>query len=85
SPAAGTPAPSAAPTLPPARLLFSGTAMPLKLLANRPAVFALYALPHPSTPKASVMPAASGFSAPHAAVSSSPSGAPSASPAPAKT
>jgi hypothetical protein len=40
--------PSAAPTLPPQRLLFAGTAATLKLVANRPAVFALYALPHPS-------------------------------------
>ncbi len=48
--------PTAAPTLPPARLLFAGTATTLKLVANRPAVFALYALPHPSMspgPKAS--------------------------------
>jgi hypothetical protein len=85
SPAAGTPAPTAAPTLPPARLLFSGTAAPLKLVANRPAVFALYALPHPSTPKPSVVPAASGSTAPHAAASSAASAAPSASPAPSKT
>jgi hypothetical protein len=52
----GTPTPSVAPTLPPQRLLFAGTATALKLVANRPAVFALYALPHPSgspVPKAS--------------------------------
>jgi hypothetical protein len=97
SPAAGTAttAPSAAPTLPPARLLFAGTATPLKLMANRPAVFALYALPHPTVPKASVAPgaagsaaphaAASGSAAPHAAASSAASAAPSASPAPSKT
>ena len=55
-------APTAAPTLPPQRLVFAGTATPLKLVANRPAIFALYALPHPSStpaPKASVVPAAS--------------------------
>ncbi len=40
--------PSAAPTLPPARMLFAGTATPLKLVANRPAVFVIYALPHPA-------------------------------------
>ena len=85
SPAAGLPPPSAAPTLPPARLLFAGTAVPLKLVANRPAVFALYALPHPATPKASIVPATSGSAAPHAAASSVPSAAPSASPAPTKT
>ena len=39
----GPVAPAASPTLPPARLLFSGTAATLKLVANRPAVFALYA------------------------------------------
>ena len=93
------PAPSAAPTLPPARIVFAGTATPLKLVANRPAVFAVYALPHPSTsaaPKAasgSAAPkAASGSAAPassaHPAASGSPaaaaSGAP-ASPAPAKS
>jgi len=56
----GTATPTSAPTLPPERLLFAGTASTLKLLANRPAVFALYALPHPSTspaPKASGAPA----------------------------
>jgi hypothetical protein len=83
-PGAGTAAPTAAPTLPPARLLFSGTAAPLKLVANRPAVFALYALPHPATPKASVLPAAPGSAAPHAAASSAPSAASSPSPAPTK-
>ena len=41
--------PTPAPTLPPQRILFAGTATPLKLIANRPAVFALYALPHPGT------------------------------------
>ena len=96
SPAAiGTIAPSAAPTLPPARLLFAGTAAPLKLMANRPAVFALYALPHPTVPKASVVPAASGSAAPHPAASGSAgprpaasgaaSAAPAPSPAPTKT
>jgi hypothetical protein len=60
-------APTAAPTLPPHRLVFAGTASPLKLVANRPAIFALYALPHPSStpvPKASSVPASSGASAP---------------------
>ena len=83
SPAWARPPPTAAPTLPPARLLFAGTAAPLKLVANRPAVFALYALPHPATPgpKASGSPAASGSTAPRAAGSGAPSAAPSASPA----
>ncbi len=44
--ASGSPAaPSASPTLPPQRITFAGTATPLKLTANRPVVFALYALP----------------------------------------
>jgi hypothetical protein len=37
--------PSASPTLPPQRITFAGTPMTLKLVANRPVVFALYALP----------------------------------------
>ncbi len=42
------PVPQASATLPPQRILFAGTAAPLKLVANRPLIFALYALPHPS-------------------------------------
>jgi hypothetical protein len=57
--------PSAAPTLPPAHILFAGTAAQLKLVANRPAVFAVYALPHPAT--ASAAPAASAAAASHSA------------------
>jgi hypothetical protein len=81
--AGAVPAPSVSATLPPARLLFAGTASALKLVANRPAVFALYALPHPSAtpaPKGSGAPAASGSSSPHPSGSSHP--AASASPAP---
>jgi hypothetical protein len=66
----GAAVPSAAPTLPPQRLVFAGTGTPLKLVANRPVIFALYALPHPSSsaaPKASVLPASSGSPAPSAA------------------
>jgi hypothetical protein len=64
--ASGVPAPSAAPTLPPQRILFAATASTLKLVANRPAVFALYALPHPAagSPLPSGSPKASGSSAP---------------------
>ena len=43
APGAAAPAPTA--TLPPERILFAGTATSLKLIANRPAIFALYALP----------------------------------------
>jgi hypothetical protein len=74
--------PSAAPTLPPAHILFAGTAAQLKLVANRPAVFAVYALPHPATasaaPAASVAPASRGEAAARAA---SPSPNASGSPA----
>ena len=55
--------PSAAPqqTLPPQRIVFAGTSTPLKIAANRPLIFALYALPHPSAspaPKAAASPGA---------------------------
>jgi|HubBroStandDraft_1064217.scaffolds.fasta_scaffold15253_2 hypothetical protein len=52
---------TAAPTLPPQRVLFFGTPVTLHLLANRPAIFAVYALPEPAvtpTPKASGSPSA---------------------------
>jgi hypothetical protein len=83
----GGPTPALSPTLPPARLLFSGTSATLKLVANRPAVFALYALPHPSmtpAPKASGSPGSASASAsgsPHPATSGSPRPAASGSPA----
>jgi hypothetical protein len=78
----GIPVPSVAPTLPPQRLLFASTATTLKLVANRPAVFALYALPHPAagTPAAK----ATG-SAAAAAATSAPSLNPSAAPSPTPT
>jgi hypothetical protein len=75
-------APVASPTLPPARILFAGTASPLKLVANRPAIFALYALPHPAA--ASPAPKASGGSVAPASHGAVPVTSPSASaPAPA--
>ena len=87
----GPSAPTAAPTLPPQRILFAGTATQLKLVANRPAVFALYALPHPSAtpvPKGSGAPAAAAAS-PAASATPAASAAPAASPtmgaAPGKT
>lgn len=71
--------PSAAATLPPQRLLFAGTATTFKLVANRPVIFALYALPRPSAsgaPSASASSASSSKSAaPSAAASSTPSAA----------
>jgi hypothetical protein len=65
--ASGGPTASAAPTLPPQRILFAGTATPLKLIANRPAVFALYALPHPKATPAPAGSAAPASGAPAAA------------------
>ncbi|HEX3463493.1 MAG TPA: hypothetical protein VHS78_05520 [Candidatus Elarobacter sp.] len=82
--ASGAPAPSSAPTLPPARLLFAGTAATLKLIANRPAVFALYALPHPASPApkaASGSAASAAAGSPHPGASGSPHPASSAGPA----
>ncbi|HEX3550712.1 MAG TPA: hypothetical protein VHT53_10065 [Candidatus Elarobacter sp.] len=83
------PAPVVSATLPPERILFAGTAAPLKLVANRPAIFALYALPHPSStpvPKASGVTTSSAASA---AAKTSPAASPAASaapsPAPAKS
>ncbi len=81
-------APSAAPTLPPERLLFAGTATTLKLVANRPAVFALYALPHVSTPgpKASGTVTTTTRTSGGASASSAPAAAaPSSAPTPAKS
>ncbi|BDE05195.1 hypothetical protein WPS_04710 [Vulcanimicrobium alpinum] len=66
--ASRVPAATAAPTLPPQRILFASSEKTLKLIANRPAVFALYALPHP----------VSGGTAAPAAVSVQPSAAASA-------
>jgi hypothetical protein len=84
--------PSAAPTLPPARMLFVGGDKPLKLVANRPAIFLLYALPHPSaTPEASPKAGASatpaaggkpGASAPPASPKAGASAIPAGSPKP---
>jgi len=84
----GTSTPTAAPTLPPERLLFAATATTLKLLANRPAVFALYALPHPSTspaPKTSGPPASAtrtsgGASSAPSTIETTPTPAPAKSP-----
>ncbi len=79
----GAAVPSASPTLPPERIVFAGTAATLKLTANRPVVFALYALPV-ATPAPT--PRASGAvieAAPAAPESSASGSAPPASAAPA--
>ena len=79
-------APFVSATLPPQRITFAGTQTPLKLVANRPIVFALYAMPV-STPSpaarksgaasASAAPSASG--SPEAGASGSPAAASSPS------
>ena len=55
-------APSVSPTLPPQRITFAATQTPLKLVANRPIVFAIYALPR-ATPSPSPAPRKSGTAA----------------------
>ena len=70
--APGAIAPSASPTLPPQRITFAGTAMPIKLYANRPVTFALYALPI-ATPSPSPSPKASGKAAAESESAASPS------------
>ena len=81
----GQPMPTVAPTLPPAHLLFTGTEKTLKLLANRPAIFALYALPHAATPAPEKPAAAGGSAAPASgsAAAASPAGEKTAAPSPA--
>jgi hypothetical protein len=81
-----TPVPKATPTLPPARIAFTSTAMELQLVANRPVVFALYAIPVPKpSPSPSAKPTAAAHGSPGASPSPAASGSPSVatSPAPA--
>jgi len=73
--------PTPSPTLPPQRIVFAGTAAPLKLTANQPVVFALYALPveTPSpNPHASATSSAAPTPAPAASATASPASSPSA-------
>jgi hypothetical protein len=65
---------SAAPTLPPQRILFASTQIPLHLLANRPAIFAIYALPQQTDASPTPLPSPSGK--PGAAGSTKVSGSP---------
>ena len=71
--------PTAAPTLPPAHLLFASAEKSLKLVANRPAIFAVYALPHAATPAPEKSPSAAG-SAPPSPATPPPAPAPTKSP-----
>lgn len=76
--ASAVPTPAVSPTLPPQRIVFNATLATLKLTANRPVVFALYALPKPT---ASPSPAASGSTEPTASASTEPAASPKPSPA----
>ncbi|HEV8021131.1 MAG TPA: hypothetical protein VGP41_07730 [Candidatus Lustribacter sp.] len=88
SPAAPTPSP----TLPPQRITFAGTAATLKMTANRPVVFALYALPivtpspsphaSGSAPVSAPQSSATGSAAPVASGTPLPAGSPVATGAP---
>ena len=76
-----TVAPKASPTLPPQRVAFRGTATELQLVANRPVVFALYAIPVPkASPKPSPVPSPSPKPAGKATASPSPAAMPSPAP-----
>jgi hypothetical protein len=64
-----TPAPKPSATLPPQRIAFRNTATELQLVANRPVVFALYAIP---VPKPSPSPSPAAFAKGHASPAASP-------------
>lgn len=66
--------PTASPTLPPQRITFAAAPGPITLVANKPAVFALYALPVAASPAPSSLPTRLG-SRPTAAASPLASGA----------
>jgi hypothetical protein len=71
--------PAASPTLPPQRITFVGTALPLKFVANRTIVFALYALPAESpSPGPSSSASASASAAAHASAAADAAGTPAA-------
>ncbi|MGB8267103.1 MAG: hypothetical protein WCE44_12300 [Candidatus Velthaea sp.] len=77
-----SPKPSATPTLPPQRIAFTGTAVDLELVANRPVVFALYAIPVPKpspSPSPKPRPSGSPSASPVASASPTVSPAPAAS------
>ncbi len=75
-PFAPSPGPSVSPTLPPQRILFASSAQTFKLTANKPVVFAIYALPiatpspSPSAGGSAPSPGASGSGSPRAAAGS---------------
>jgi len=82
-----SPRPSPSPTLPPQRIGFMNTAVDLELVANRPVVFALYAVPVPKpSPSPRPKPHASGSPAALASPTAAPASSASptaASPSPA--
>jgi hypothetical protein len=64
--------PLASPTLPPQRITFAGTPGTIKLTANRPVVFALYALPVATPAPAARVSGASGAAIPEPSATASP-------------
>jgi len=79
-----TVAPKASPTLPPQRIAFKATATELQLVANRPVVFALYAIPAPKpSPSQSPKPSAKGHASPEPSPAASGSPSITTSPVPA--
>jgi hypothetical protein len=84
APPSAAPGPKATPTLPPQRVAFLSKQTDLQLVANRPVVFALYAVPVPKpVASASPKPSAKGHPSPEPspAISGSPAAAGSPSPA----
>jgi hypothetical protein len=78
-----TAAPKPSPTLPPQRVAFMNAPTELQLVANRPVVFALYAVPVPKpSPSPSPKPSAKPHPSAAPAGSPSPAGSSPASPAP---
>jgi hypothetical protein len=76
------PTPNASPTLPPQRIVFVGTAETLKLTANRPVVFAFYALPKP---EASGSPGPAGSGSPAASAAPEATASATAAPSPGRS
>lgn len=79
-----SPTPTAKPTLPPQRVLFAGKAVPLKLQANKAAVFAVYAVPVATPSPSGSAAAAAATAEPEPSASANATAAP-ASAAPAAT
>ncbi len=86
-PSGAKPSPSPSPTLPPQRILFASTPHALKMVANVPVVFAVYAMPMetPSPTPSGLSPAPSSSGSPKPSGSPLPEGSPAASGSPVAT